>query len=477
MTAFALFGSRVSQTVVLAVRKRPLLALSAALALVFAAVVASDTVGRGMSLRRALQPPLQAPSVDDPAAARIVPERKLWGVGLHMGAILHDTPTLRRNLSELGVNSARLDLYWSNFEKTEGTFEWPAKLTNVSDMLAPASAAQIKPFGILDYANPLYFKGLPKSASERDAFVRYVRVVARRHGKQVSAFELWNEWNIGGGTNPREKGTAADYVDLLRAVRTALNEDAKGVPLIAGSIAYRDMSWTREFVKLGGLALCDGFSVHPYNFADRDASAEEIVRWLDGFSQELSGKKGRLPIYVTEIGWPNHTGKGGSTESVTAQRLLKLMLLLATRGYVAGVWWYDLVDDGTDLEDKEFHFGLLRRDGTPKPAFHAYKAFLALFKTAHFKGQQSADGALALEFRDAKGRRLVAAWSAEGDESAYVHVKGRASLLPIEGVDDAQVAAELASSRSIHLRDWPVLLHLDGKARLELARSPASPKE
>ena len=78
-----------------------------------------------------------------------------------------------------------------------------------------------------------------------------------------------------------------------------------------------------------------------------------------------------LPIYVTEAGWPVHSGRHGVSEQTSAEYLQQFMLLAKARPWIAGVWWYDLFDDGDDAADKEHRFGLITRDGTKRPAFRA----------------------------------------------------------------------------------------------------------
>ncbi len=39
------------------------------------------------------------------------------------------------------------------------------------------------------------------------------------------------------------------------------------------------------------------------------------------------------------------------------------MLLAKARPWIAGVWWYDLFDDGDDAANKEHRFGLITSNG------------------------------------------------------------------------------------------------------------------
>jgi len=396
---------------------------------------------------------------------------KMWGVAIHLGGGLSNAATVGPALRELGVNSFRDEIYWRNIERVKGTFQLPRGLSDLDTLFTSSASMGLRPIAILDYGNPLYFDGLPKSDADREAFARYASFVLRRHGKNVAAFELWNEWNIGLGSNPRVKGSAADYVKLLKRIRPVIDADAPGIPLVVGAVANRDMAWIREFGALGGFALCNGFSVHPYNFTARDASAEEVAGWIDSLDQEIRSKAGKaLPIYVTEIGWPTHTGVGASTETLSAQRLLKTALLLASKDSVRGVWWYDLFDDGADATEKEHRFGLIRPDGSRKPSFDAYKLFLSHFKTAAFTQNRSAGSNVALEFRAADGRRLIAVWSSKG--TAHLQITGQWQLLPVAAAEDSRIRNELTVNKAARLGDWPLLLVLGNDAQIQFTQAP-----
>src|SRR5262249_5185384 len=85
-----------------------------------------------------------------------------------------------------------------------------------------------------------------------------------------------------------------------------------------------------------------------------------------------------VPIYVTEMGYPDFAGRGGVTTEVAALYLARFYLLAATRPYVGGVWWYGLRDQGADANDKEQRFGVLDSAMTPKPAALALRSVAQL---------------------------------------------------------------------------------------------------
>ncbi|MCL2850725.1 MAG: hypothetical protein FWE61_11900, partial [Micrococcales bacterium] len=132
----------------------------------------------------------------------------------------------------------------------------------------------------------------------------------------------------------------------------------------------------------------------------------------------------RLPMYITEIGWSSSNFGGGVSEEVQAVNLVELYVRVRATGDVAGIWWYDLVED-IDEDHGEEGFGLIRRDpvssrnaGETKPAGHAFAAL------AHFwAGCTTIDG----EYRH---NRVFALSCPDGDLQVVLDAR-RAELEPV----------------------------------------------
>lgn len=103
---------------------------------------------------------------------------------------------------------------------------------------------------------------------------------------------------------------------------------------------------------------------------------------LDLFTPPAAARLPGGPVVVTEAGWQTEpTGvfsQPGVSESVAARYLPKLLLESARRG-IPRTYLFDLVDrfEDPDLAKIQAHFGLLRVDGTPKPAFGAVARLMA----------------------------------------------------------------------------------------------------
>jgi hypothetical protein len=198
--------------------------------------------------------------------------------------------------------------------------------------------------------------------------------VTRTLRDSVRHFEVWNEWNSGFGSRPATKsGPAADYARMLAPAAAAIRAANPEARVIAGATAGVDLKWFREFIAAGGLEHADAVSVHSYTLFRYRVNPEGAILSLDRLHALLkSAEPARdIPIYVTEMGWPTNQGRHGVSERDAANYLVRFMLLARSRPWIAGVWWYDLIDDGPSNSDAQHRFGLVRTNLARKPAFEA----------------------------------------------------------------------------------------------------------
>jgi polysaccharide biosynthesis protein PslG len=77
-------------------------------------------------------------------------------------------------------------------------------------------------------------------------------------------------------------------------------------------------------------------------------------------------------IWITELG-NNTRGDDAATEAEQAAYLTRYVEMAKSYGYVEGLLYYTYRDFCTDSGDKECWFGILRPDGSRKPAFDALR--------------------------------------------------------------------------------------------------------
>ena len=311
-------------------------------------------------------------------------------------------------IAQAGVLSLRDDAGWGRVERERGVLKIPAQWDEVID---GAVARGIEPLLILDYGNKFYDGGgKPMSAEGIAAFVRYAQFLAQHYKGRVKRYEVWNEWNHGpGNVSP---ASADAYLRLVKAVHAAIKQIDPEAEIIAGAITpvgIREGFLTR-LVEQGVLDHSDAISLHPYN----TRNAEDWARWMKQVGDDLERLAGRpVCVYLTELAWPAHQGKGGVSEQAQAENLVRMFLLAKTLPFIKGIWWYDLQNDGPDPKNREHNFGLLDYELRPKPAYLALQQFSGLIREGEYV-DSLADGPelRALHLRK-NGGDTLALWSTD----------------------------------------------------------------
>lgn len=289
------------------------------------------------------------------------------------------------------------------------------------------------------------------------------KIVTRQKEAGIRTWEVWNEPNIKAFWSPEPN--AADYARLLIVTYKAIKRaDPEATVLGCGLAGPNGAKWrppyefVEEVLKHGGGQAMDAISIHPYR-QPRAPEESGYVEDLQGIS-DLTAKYGRrLPMWITEVGWP--TDPSGSSESRSAQLLARSYLLAIAHG-VRNVAWYDYHDDGTDPSYNEHHFGILYHDMTPKPPYFAYRTMATELAGMQFEREAKAgDGASLLVFGDGQ-RHAAVAWSHRGAKQLAFRLANRQRVEAVDLMGNPQTlkvadGALLASvdETPIFLRDLP----------------------
>ena len=245
----------------------------------------------------------------------------------------------------------------------------------------------------------------------------------------LAALEGPNEYDLSG--DPA-------WADVLRAYQTELFKVFKGIPATA-SIPIIGPSVTRKEAaqELGNVTQnADIVNLHSY-YSFRPPETQGwgndgygSIRWqLEAMARPLSAAETNgPPLIVTEAGYHNtDNAETGLPEEVTAAYLPRLLLNHGiTRTFV-----YELLDEWDKPENKEANFGLVRFDGSKKPAFFALKNLLALLNDP---GQTFTPGSLNVEVRPASD---TVSWTLlqKRDGDFYLAVWNSAAMFDPEAED------------------------------------------
>jgi hypothetical protein len=158
---------------------------------------------------------------------------------------------------------------------------------------------------------------------------------------------------------------------LYAAVKS--NPRLAGRPVLGPALVHGRLSATA----IGDLSAAEDLAnAHPYP-GGRLPSVN-----LASQIEERAPENGSRPYVITETGY--HTavaatkgGHPGVSELAMGKYLPRLFFEYWNAG-IRRTYQYEFIDEGTDPSDPEQHFGLLRNDGSPKPAFTALKNLIAL---------------------------------------------------------------------------------------------------
>jgi outer membrane biosynthesis protein TonB len=198
----------------------------------------------------------------------------------------------------------------------------------------------------------------------------------------IDTIELGNEPYFG-------EMSPEDYADTVRPTLERISELGLPVKVVLPSRVYgTDTSWIDTlYARIPNLnTLFYAFADHPYWYGHDPAevSAAGPFGRIDVLRDRMNEKGASAkPIFITEYG-ESTAGCGGEcvSEAVQAEHLRAMIeaVVTHTEWKVGLLSLFQLIDRGTGSGDRELQFGLLREDGTPKPAYEIVRAAMQLYR-------------------------------------------------------------------------------------------------
>jgi beta-xylosidase len=176
---------------------------------------------------------------------------------------------------------------------------------------------------------------------------------------------------------------------MTRLAATAIRELRPGIPLILGGISPIDPDFISLLKSYGLLDHLDAVAVHGFPL---DWNHWRIDDWPAKLKEIQAVTS--LPIWVTEVGVSSFGAD--EVQVFGLQRTTELLSGLAER-----IFWYSLLDLPRHWEAttrhkesegsayyRHFYMGLIREDGTPKPALNHFNPELGICQWFHFEDQR-----------------------------------------------------------------------------------------
>jgi hypothetical protein len=304
-----------------------------------------------------------------------------------------------RNAQLSDQKSKRVGLHrqffsWERIEKSPGVYDF----STYDAYVLQAASHGISILPILQRA-PSFYARSPVGTTifpprSNAPFAAFAAAVVRRYGPSgtlwnanpaarkyaIRNVQVWNEPSLrqywGGRPSARQ------YVKMLKAVRKAVRGADRRVKIVTAGIppstqsgAVRITKFITQMYKAGGRRAFDYLAINSYA-----RNQKELLRLLKKIRKLMNKRRDRRKqIWITEIGWgdkgPRHrfvvgARKQASLTTKSIRTIKKYRRRLRLRGFVYFSW-----RDGQPYGSGDqwgLHTGLLRLDGSHKPAYNAF---------------------------------------------------------------------------------------------------------
>ncbi|HUC01835.1 MAG TPA: peptidoglycan-binding protein [Candidatus Paceibacterota bacterium] len=319
--------------------------------------------------------------------------------GLSVGdSLLGLSPAALNNeldgMASLGVGWVRFDMEWDDVQHdNSSTFNW----TDIDPVVAALNAHHIKILAILDYT-PVWAESSTCAQgsnfcapSDPALFATFAQAAVQRYAPQgVSDWEIWNEPNNAAFWGPRTNCNA--YTALLKDAYTVIKSVQPSSTVITGGLSPAATDGTNmsppDFLSCiyaaGGGGYFDAVGDHPYTFPqmpsdDNGGAWDQMSATTPNLRSIMTanGDAGKQ-IWVTEFGVPTDGPDAHwyVSEAQQAQMVTDAFMTYSAYPWGGPFFWYTYKDGGTSTDTNENFFGLLRADGSTKPAYQTLQNLL-----------------------------------------------------------------------------------------------------
>jgi polysaccharide biosynthesis protein PslG len=351
--------------------------------------------------------------------------------GADLDSIARDFGLLR----ELGVPAWRGSFGWDDYEPERGRFDftWLRRFAALAD----SSGIALHPY--LGYTpawagaggrDDQAWNDPPRSAADWQAFAAAIAGALGEH-RSIRSWEIYNEENVPLWWD----GSAEAYAEVLRLGAAALRRSDPGAQVLLGGMVWPDLDWLETACAEGTPFDVLPFHAYPETWTPDSVTVERYLgeRFGEEFVAGADQACGRRPLWINETGFATVPGK---TEAQQAAWWARAFATFIAAPRIEHLGIYELRDQRLDTpvigDAPNYYLGLIRRDGTRKPAFETVKLLVRLF------GQDSIavdDSGLRAEvesgvagelhqhlFVRPDGRRLAFVWDRRGSPTVRLRL-------------------------------------------------------
>lgn len=294
----------------------------------------------------------------------------------------------------LGAAWTRITFHWAEIQ-AGGPDSWTPRVGD--DQIEAQVAAGREVVGLLigipDWARD--DKGLPRGLwldddDPQNLWARYVRRLVEQYAGQVDHWIIWNEPDIWDSAAPGHTwdGDVADFAQLQKvAYRVAREANAQSVIHLPAFTYYWDVNGGREQYMarlLDELAADEQAGAYHHYFDVATAhlyfQPGQVYDVLQAFRQILEEHGLHKPLWLVETNAPPSSDPSWPVADVTLRVTLgeqaaymPQAVALALAAGAERISVYKLQDLDSDAAANPEPFGLIRRDGSRRPAFTTYQ--------------------------------------------------------------------------------------------------------
>ena len=231
----------------------------------------------------------------------------------------------------------------------------------------------------------------------------------------IEAVKIWNEPNNKSHWDPEIDPDFSRYSALAIAAGRAIAAERPGLTRVLGGISPIDPNFILNLASQGVLDAVDAVAVHGFPLDWNLWQIDEWPRQLASIQNVTD-----LPVWITEVGVSSF-----GSEDVQAWGVRKTAELLS--GRAPRIHWYSLYDLpqewGATTRHREaegssyyrhFYMGLLRADGSPKPALDAFANYggdMGICQWFHFEDPRLDDAIAWLKRLGVRHLRTGLSWA------------------------------------------------------------------
>jgi polysaccharide biosynthesis protein PslG len=302
------------------------------------------------------------------------------------------------NAVELGAKWVRVDIYWATIQQAgPNSYEW-----GDDHFFRAAQARGLRVLAMLAYTpawnRPASAVGEDESRLDKygpvdtDAFGRFAKATAEHYKTfGVQHYEIWNEPNVEAYWRPHPDPIT--YTKLLKSAYSGIKQAQPRATVLAAGTApsytqngnYSPVDFLEKIYLSGGKDSFDALGWHPYTddltppTRNQEWSAWWQMNWatVNGRphnARSIMRKYGdNKKIWLTEYGTTT-SGRGGNDEYGQMVNLAEAFRLVKSYDWTGPLFWYRMRDSAPRGHwNKHHYFGLIRDNGTKKPAWDLYR--------------------------------------------------------------------------------------------------------